>query len=83
MKKERLTGTLSRPNRPLESFLAEAGFEGAIIQQTVPWCNRLENEARHWILRGGLFSSPCRIHKKDADHALRAALAELAKGGAI
>ncbi len=67
MKKERrLTGTLSRPNRPLENHLAEAGFEEGIIQATVPWSNRLEADARKWLLRGGL-AAERRLTKADAN----------------
>lgn len=71
--KERLTGTLSRPNRPTESFLAEAGFDGATIRQAMPWCNKLEAEARLWAMRGGFAADRGRIDKGTAHRVFAAA----------
>lgn len=67
MRKERLAGTLTRQNRPLEIFLTEAGFDGAIIRQAIPWCNKLETDARLWMMRGGFASDRGRIDKRTAE----------------
>lgn len=75
MKKERLAGTLSRHNHPVENFLQEAGFDGATIRHAMPWCNRLEADARRWMQRGGWAADRGRITKVDAhrlfSHAFR------------
>jgi hypothetical protein len=70
MKKERLTGTLTRHNRPLESYLAGLNFDEGTIQQTVPFGNRLERDARAWMARGGL-AQERRLTLRDAEHVWR------------
>ena len=87
MEKERLTGTLSRPNRPLVNHLAEAGFDEGTIHSTLPWSNRLEADARKWLMRGGL-AAPRHLTKADAARlfahefgAVRSAHAFPAEGG--
>lgn len=79
MKKERRTGTLTRTNRPLETYLAGLGIDRGIIANTLPWGNQLEAEAQRWMQRGG-FSERGRITKRDADRMLKSALARFGGG---
>jgi hypothetical protein len=73
MKKERLTGTLSRNSRPLESYLAGLGFDEGTIATTLPFYNRLEADARMWVIRGG-FVERGPITRGDAERMYRAQL---------
>lgn len=76
MKKERLTGKLTRNNRPLESYLAGLGFEEGTIATTLPFANNLETAARMWVIRGG-FVERGPITKRDADIMWRDHLAKV------
>lgn len=80
MKKERLTGTLTRNNRPLETYLNELGFEAGIISNSLTWGNKLEADAQRWLARGG-FGERGRISKSDARRLLQLELSTLAGGG--
>lgn len=72
--KERLAGTLTRPNRPLVSWLAERGIDGANIAATTLWSNRLEADLRRWMAGRVLTNEARQISKRDADHMLRRGL---------
>ncbi len=79
MKKERLPGTLKlRGNRPLKTDLAGHGFSKDIIEAALPLYNRLEADARLWIIRGG-FVERGPITRRDAEAVWRV---QFAKAGA-
>jgi hypothetical protein len=79
MKKERLTGTLYRNSRPVESYLAGLGFDEGTVATTLPFYNRLEADARMWVIRGG-FVERGPITHGDAERLYRA---ELKKEAAV
>ena len=72
--KERLAGTLTRPNRPLVSWLAERGIDGANISETTRWSNRLEADLQRWMAGRVLVADNRRITKRDAEHLLKKGL---------
>lgn len=82
MEKGRLAGTLTRQNRPVEMFLAGHNFDGATINEALRWGNKVEAEARIFLL-GRNESQPRRLKPRDAHFGLAKALAELAKGGVL
>ena len=79
MEKERLAGTLSSHNRPLENFLTEAGFDGATVQKSTRWGNRLEADARRWLAAGGFATSNRWINKSDANRMFAMAFGQVRK----
>lgn len=82
MGKERLSGTLTRNNRPLESYLAGLGFCEGTIAKTMPFGNRLESAASAWKLRdsGG---ERGRISKLDAEMMFRSAFGKTRKRNSL
>jgi hypothetical protein len=75
MGKERLSGTLTRNNRPLVSYLTGLGIDEGTIAKTMPFGNRLESAASSWKLRdnGG---ERGKISKLDAEMMFRSAFGE-------
>lgn len=80
MEKERRTGTLTRTNRPLETYLTGLGFDTGTVTNSLTWGNKLEADAQRWLARGG-FGERGRISKSDARRLLQLELSALAGGG--
>lgn len=72
--KERLDGTLTLPNRPLVSWLAERGIDGANVPETTRWSNRLEADLQRWMAGRVRVADNRRINKRDAEHLLKKGL---------
>ena len=53
MEKERLTGGLTRCNRPSKTDLADRGVSKDLLAATLPLFNKLSADARIWVVRGG------------------------------
>ena len=53
MEKERLTGGLTRCNRPSETDHADRGVSKDLLTATLPLFKKLSADARIWVIRGG------------------------------
>jgi hypothetical protein len=82
MRKERLSGTLTRNNRPLVSYLAGLGIDEGTIAKTLPFGNQLERDASVWTLRdnGGERGN---ISRLDAEMMFRSAFGDTRKRNSL
>ena len=53
MEKERLTGGLTRCNRPSKTDRADRGVSKDLLTATLPLFNKLSADARIWVVCGG------------------------------
>lgn len=61
-----------------ETCLAALNLSGVNVEEIRSFGNRLQRDADAWMRRGGFTDRSPRLRKQDAEHALRAALRNIA-----